>query len=489
MGFFDLNVPLPAPCFIGGAQAGPSGAKHGGNGQQQMSKKDKKKAKQMQQTQQAQQQTAATTSDVKGKGKELSPLERLTAAEKESLEGKVKDLRQLGYSTIAYNHVVHDLVEANVHRNPFYSQPSTSSSSSADHSGIVPEHMPHVSSPALPALSPSSSSSSSSSRGGVTQLNRLTVVLDDTSKHNSAGFHSLWPTLLSYDLLAIRPLTSNQFNAACLNYTEPKQGGQSFDIISLDLSSSARLPFYLKRTTVGKALDNGAVFEVCYSDAIEPSTSDASSSSSSRPPLRREERLRNLISNTRDLLRVTSGGRGVILSSGAAQVLGLRSPSDVINLATVLGFSPNRAREALSSACQSLLIRAQTRRSFRGVVGWPHVTVSTVTNGEQRDQGQVEALNSTGGAPDPERDMQLYASNGADDQRRGVDLADGARKRKAAGADDGDDSAKAGSAAPVVSVAGTIDSAAAKSGPQRKVPVDPRSERRAVDGSKKQRTR
>lgn len=94
MGFFDLNVPLPSPCFTGGAQAGPSGAKPGGTQQQQMSKKDKKKAKQMQQAQQVQQQTAATASDVKGKGKEVSPLERLTAAEKEALEGKVKDLRQ-----------------------------------------------------------------------------------------------------------------------------------------------------------------------------------------------------------------------------------------------------------------------------------------------------------------------------------------------------------------------------------------------------------
>lgn len=388
----------------------------------------------------------------------------------------------MGYSTIAYNHVVHNLVEANVHRNPFYSQPSTSSSSSAGQSGVVPEHMPHVSSPALPSLSPSSSSSSSGSRGGVTQLNRLTVVLDDTSKHNSAGFHSLWPTLLSYDLLAIRPLTSNQFNAACLNYTEPKQGGQSFDIISLDLSSSARLPFYLKRTTVGKALDNGAVFEVCYSDAIESSTSDANSS---RPPLRREERLRNLISNTRDLLRVTSGGRGVILSSGAAQVLGLRSPSDVINLATVLGFSPNRAREALSSACQSLLIRAQTRRSFRGVVGWPHVTVSTVTNGEQGDLGQVEKLGGSGGAPDPKRDMQLYASNGSTDGSRGVDLVDGAKKRKAVGGDDGDDGAVDSKAVS----ASTTGPAAATPDPRRKVPMDPRSERRSVEGSKKQRTR
>lgn len=230
--------------------------------------------------------------------------------------------------------------------------------------------MPAVSTPLFPHLA--------KGKSGITQLNRLTLVLDAESESKS-GSNGLVPaassTLMSYDLLAIRPLTATAFNTTCLSHTELKPG-QSFDIISVDLSSKPKADVKFRRTTVGKALENGAVFEVCYSEALP-----VGSSSSGGPS--HQDRLRNLIANTRDLLRVTNGGRGVILSSSASSVLGLRSPQDIINLASIFGFSPQLARDALTETSRRLLRRAETRRSFRGVTGFPKVVSVPTLQGEQ----------------------------------------------------------------------------------------------------------
>lgn len=316
----------------------------------------------------------------------------------------------MGYSTIAFNHIVESKFDGNLHKNPFHCPPSSSLSP------LSPTQvMPSVSSPIFPSLA--------KGKNPLRQLHRLTFVLDAASESKSGnGLVPLsTPALLSYNLLAVKPLTANAFNAACLTYTELKPG-VSFDIISLDLSSAPRLPFFLKRSTVGKAIENGAVFEVCYSDALpfgnQPPLPSASSGGAHNhgqgQHLKPEDRLRNLISNTRDLLRVTNGGRGLLLSSGASSVLGLRGPGDILNLAKLFGFSQGLARDALSETCRSLLLRAETRRSFRGVVGWPRV-VDPVGEPES-GTGTVAASAGAGATavsttrdPNPEEDMSFVS--------------------------------------------------------------------------------
>ncbi|CAO1617851.1 unnamed protein product [Parajaminaea phylloscopi] len=385
MAFFDLNVPVTASLWA----ASTSGSRDGGSGA--LSKKQKAKQKKG---------DVRTEVDVKGKQKEeeplTNPLDRISATERDELQARVKDLRDLGYSTIAFNHTVRNRLDPAVHRNPFYTPLSVSSDPSASSSTLPSSssspHLPAISTPAFPQLAFGSKSST-----GIEQLNRITLVLDataDAAKGGGGGIHPFWPALVTYDLLAVQPLTANQFNAACLTYTELKPGGQSFDIISLDLSSSPRLPFHLKRSTIGKALDSGAVFEVCYGDATTSS------------PLRREDRVRNLISNTRDLLRVTSGGKGVILSSGASSILGLRSPLDVANLASLFGFHPQRAREALSQTSRQIVQRAHARRTFRGVVSLPQLVnvappVSQAIPPPPASIRNPQACQN----PDPERDL------------------------------------------------------------------------------------
>lgn len=301
----------------------------------------------------------------------------------------------MGYSTIAFNHVVTSRLDPNLHRNPFHrnddegvdaddGRARASTSASAATAASAATLMPSASRAAYPHLAT------------LRQLQRLTLILDAASEGKNGLASGIGPgasqaCLLTYDLLAVRPTTLNTFNNVCLNHTELKPTGPSFDIISLDLASSPRLPFPLKRSTIGKALENGAVFEVCYSDAL-PYPHGAASSAAPH-----ETRLRNLISNTRDLLRVTNGGKGLILSSSASNVLGLRSPTDVMNLAVVFGWSPQLARDAMTQTARAVWKRAETRRSFRGVVGMPRV----VSDGQEEATTAPPAATAAAAAPLP----------------------------------------------------------------------------------------
>ncbi|KAG0327467.1 hypothetical protein BGZ99_007551 [Dissophora globulifera] len=121
------------------------------------------------------------------------------------------------------------------------------------------------------------------------QYSRLTLVVDDISQNY--GLNTNNPSVSSYDILAVQPTNEKLFQAAC--------GTFEVDIISLDMS--ARLPFYLKHSTVGQAVERDA---------------------SAR---------RNLISNAQSLIRVTRG-KNIILSSQAMRAMELRGPYDIVNL-------------------------------------------------------------------------------------------------------------------------------------------------------------
>ncbi|CAO1621299.1 unnamed protein product [Sympodiomycopsis kandeliae] len=324
--YFDLNIPFPGPVFnTDNASAGPSTANN--------------KNKQQQQKQPPPQ--------VVRNGDEVDPLKKLSNAQRDQVRLRAEDLNRMGYSVIAFNHIVTSRLDPSIHHNPFSNVRDTLPDGSLSTSTSL---VPTASRPVFPSL-PS-----------LTQLQRLTLILDAASEGKSGMASGLGPgasnlCLQSYDLLAVQPTTSNTFTTTCLTHTELKPTGPSFDIVSLDLSSTPRLPFHLKRSTIGKVLENGAVFEITYSPAL--------------PGHNQEIRLRNLISNTRDLLRITNGGKGLILSSAASTIMGLRNPTDVMNLATLFGFSSSLARDAVSDTCSRLWKRAQSRRSFRAVVGVP----------------------------------------------------------------------------------------------------------------------
>lgn len=108
---------------------------------------------------------------------------------------------------------------------------------------------------------------------------------------------------------------------------------------------------------LGSALARGVKIELCYSQGIL-----------SNDPLAK----RNLISNATQLIRVTRG-RGLIFSSEAKSVLGIRAPSDVINLASVWGLGTERGKDGLTKEPRSIVEFARLKRqSFKGIIDIVH---------------------------------------------------------------------------------------------------------------------
>jgi hypothetical protein len=151
------------------------------------------------------------------------------------------------------------------------------------------------------------------------------------------------------DLLAIRPLCEKTWNFACQN---PR-----VDLISLDLSS--RLPFYIKRPQINQAISNGIYFEI----NLENLWSDAASK-------------RHLIANALQLIRATQGRR-LILTLGSVSASHVRSPMDIIHLASVFGLSADQAKLALSKNPHSCLLQAASKRhSLNGILSQESLLVS-----------------------------------------------------------------------------------------------------------------
>ncbi|EDP43512.1 hypothetical protein MGL_2180 [Malassezia globosa CBS 7966] len=278
--FCDLNVPWP----VQAQSSAPS-----------MSKKAKKLA-----------QKAATSEDIVDE--QQNALDALSPSEKKRISEITYELMEMGYTTVAYNYIVHTKYDPAIQKNPF--------------SGTPP----------FPKLDPRTRKSYGveSYREGIKQLTRLTVVLDnDQAIKSGSGFVSANALALQrYDLLSVTPTTEMAFQHACITLSELKPF--SVDIISLDLAVAPRLPFHLKRSTVGAALSNGVVFEITYGAAIDAKSSSLSSKSTSEMSDLSDAR-RNLFSGAREILRVTNG-KGVILSSQAMDAMGLRAPYDVMNL-------------------------------------------------------------------------------------------------------------------------------------------------------------
>ncbi|KAF6767580.1 RNase P subunit p30 [Kalmanozyma brasiliensis GHG001] len=335
--FYDLNLPWPQPLASSSSSAGASS----------QTPSSKKKVKQ----QQALQQSSASSSAAATPEPPATPLSALRESDAASLAQVALELNELRYSHVAFNHIVHSRYDPAIHPNAL---------------AAFRDGRPN---PPFPELDPrtrakgKAKATALDNSTGLTQLSRLTLVLDDQSMGKSG---SGWVTnnataLQSYDLLAVRPTNEAAFQHACLTLSELKPF--SIDIISLDFGAQPRLPFFLKRSTVNAALENGVQFEISYGQAVSDDGTKAR---------------RNLISGARDLLRVTNG-KGVFFSSGATDALSLRAPYDVINLGAIFGLNPSAARDAISNNCRSLILRSQTRKTYRGVVSHPVVVLPSPT--------------------------------------------------------------------------------------------------------------
>ncbi|KAF9512916.1 hypothetical protein BS47DRAFT_1329986 [Hydnum rufescens UP504] len=252
----------------------------------------------------------------KQKGKQPN---EISSPERHSLEARIDALVHLGYTVIAINHVVQSK----------FQQP-------APDFGLR-------------------------KRDGVIILRRLTIVLDEASEKGFGLTNNNASSLASYDIISLLPTTQTSFSLACLTHSMP--GPLTAHIISLDLSSQPRLPFYLKHTLIRTAIRNGAVFEIPYAPALSPND---------------EHKRRNWWANAREVARVTHG-KSILLSGGGQTIADLRAPLDVANVATLLGIAQNLARDALSTTPKSLVLRAQTRKTYRAVLSEPKLMLPSST--------------------------------------------------------------------------------------------------------------
>lgn len=164
----------------------------------------------------------------------------------------------------------------------------------------------------------------------------------------------------NYDLLAVLPLDNYAFSHACQSLITPSP--ISIDIITLDLHSSPRLPFLLKRSHVLSAINAGVAFEVIYAPTI--------SSSTAYP----KDARRNVFAGVRELIRVTNGGRGILLSSSVKTIMELRAPDDLTSLLETLGAKAEHAKDALSSLPRNVVARGfSNRQTFKATIKGPTV--------------------------------------------------------------------------------------------------------------------
>lgn len=157
------------------------------------------------------------------------------------------------------------------------------------------------------------------------------------------GINAQNDVIKSYDLIAIQPETEKMFQVACSNL--------DIDIISLDMTS--RLGFPIKAGYVRQALDRGVVFEFCYGPLIADATAR-----------------RNIVGNSRNIMRFgLNKGNGLIFTSGTDSAWQFRAPSDVINLAGLLGLPAHLRRAALEKNAEAVLLHAATRKhTFRAAL-------------------------------------------------------------------------------------------------------------------------
>ncbi len=133
------------------------------------------------------------------------------------------------------------------------------------------------------------------------------------------------------------------------------------------------------------AIRRGIRFEICYAQAVQDGNA---------------EKRRNFISNTLAIVRATRG-RGLVVSSEARSVMGVRAPADVGNLLSVWGVERERAKEAMTVAPRSVVVNERIRRSgYRGVIdvveGGERPPVALSVEGQGVKAGGKGAVNGSG---------------------------------------------------------------------------------------------
>ncbi|KAG2077916.1 PHP domain-like protein [Suillus decipiens] len=274
----------------------------------------------------------------KNKQPQQSSSAAFTPAQIKGIEARLDLLEHLGYTVIAFNQSVNKKIDPKTHVNIL--------------DGLLKQLR---------------------ARPGTVFLKRLTIVLDNDSEKGFGLTNANASLVEPYDVIALLPTTSATFSLACLTHSLPSP--LTAHIIALPLTLP-RLPFQLKHTLVRTAIKNGAVFEINYAGAIG-GESDASLSTFGVSDTGVSGK-RNWWAAAREVVRVAKG-KGIVVSGGVASEADYRGPKDIENLLTLLDLAQNLAHDASVTAPKSLILRAQTRKTYRAVLSEPRLVVPEAT--------------------------------------------------------------------------------------------------------------
>ncbi|MCO5562687.1 hypothetical protein L7F22_016315 [Adiantum nelumboides] len=248
--------------------------------------------------------------------------EGLSQAERVSL---ITTALQLGYSGVAFDHVVKgSLSDAHICKSRSL---DLSAIASANPDVVQSAHFHRDILGVLPA------------NRAFHQYDRLTVTVDTAIQASAlnAGNH----VLRSYDLVAIRPTIQKVFDQACTHL--------EVDLITLDFLH--RLPIRLKPSSIQAALARGVFFEVSFSGAFQ------------------DVRARRELFANAQILQGLTRGKNIIATSGAENMMDLRGPNDVANMATFFGLSREAAKHSVSKNCEDAIVRGLARkRTYKSAV-------------------------------------------------------------------------------------------------------------------------
>ncbi|GIL58287.1 hypothetical protein Vafri_13366 [Volvox africanus] len=164
------------------------------------------------------------------------------------------------------------------------------------------------------------------------QLKRLNFVASDVVQ--TSQLLSSKDIVRSYDIVSISTGNDRVLHQACTFLP--------VDIISLELWQKMGR-FKPRADSIQAALKRGIYFEICYAPAL-------------RDPSAR----RSLFSNAQMLVRLTRG-RNILISSSARSAFEVRSPLEVIHMATLFGLTLKQAQDAVSLAPREVLANAAAR--------------------------------------------------------------------------------------------------------------------------------
>jgi len=161
-------------------------------------------------------------------------------------------------------------------------------------------------------------------------LSRVTVIMD----HSDQVRCLQQDYIRSFDIIAVRPTNDKLFLQAC---TQMEQ----IDLISLD--TEEKIPFRIKHSMVGAAIQRGIFIELSYASAIRSSS------------------LRKIVlSNAVSLVRYCCG-KGIVFTSCGEHFMEIRAPKDVINLASMFGLKGSEANDTITNSCKSVMLHAYAR--------------------------------------------------------------------------------------------------------------------------------